>query len=54
MAKSNNKKKRTNGTIPMKNKDFATPIKPNNQSASFDYSFDREHIDRVSKTNQFY
>lgn len=54
MAKSNNKKHRTDGTIPMKNKDFATPITPNNKSASFDYNFDREHIDRVSKTNQFY
>ncbi|MCF0146862.1 MAG: hypothetical protein HUJ77_00535 [Clostridium sp.] len=54
MSKSNNKKKRTDGTIPMKGKNVATPLKSNNSSASLDNNFDREHIDRVSKTNQFY
>ena len=55
MAKSNNKKNRTDGMIPMKNKKIPIPTNStDNISASFDYNPDREHINRVSKTNQLY
>ncbi len=54
MSKSNNKKSRTDGTIPMKNKNVATPINSNNISTSF-YSYpNKEEVARKSKTNQFY
>ncbi|GAA0752752.1 hypothetical protein SDC9_44477 [bioreactor metagenome] len=49
---SNNKKNRTDGTIPMKNKDVATPVNSNNTSSSaYEYT-DLENIARVSKSNQ--
>ena len=54
MAKSNNKKKRTDGTIPMKNKNVATPINSSNISTSFYDSPNKSEVLKNSKTNQLY
>lgn len=54
MSKSNNKKKRTDGTIPMKNKNVAIPINSTNISNSFYSNPNKEEIARRSKTNQLY
>lgn len=54
MAKSNNKKTRTDGTIPMKNKNVAAPVNSNNISTSF-YDYPKKNeVERTSKTNQLY
>ena len=54
MAKSNNRKHKSDGTIPMKSKNVATPINSNNISTSF-YSYpNKSEVARKSKTNQFY
>ncbi|MGG7142005.1 hypothetical protein ACQPVP_00860 [Clostridium nigeriense] len=54
MAKSNNKKKRSDGTIPMKNKNVAAPINSSNISTSF-YSYpNKNEVAKTSKTNQLY
>jgi len=54
MAKSNNKKSRTDGTIPMKNKNVATPVNSTNISTSFYNYPNKSEVARKSKTNQFY
>lgn len=54
MAKSNNKKSRTDGTIPMKNKSVATPVNSTNISTSFYNYPNKAEVARKSKTNQFY
>ena len=54
MTKSNNKKNRTDGTIPMKNKNVATPPTSNNVSTSFYEYPNKADIARNSKTNQLY
>lgn len=54
MSKSNDKKKRTDGTIPMKSKDVATPINSTNISTSFYSNPNKEELARRSKTNQLY
>lgn len=54
MSKSNNKKNRKDGTIPMKNKDVAVPINSTNISTSFYSNPNKAEVARKSKTNQFY
>lgn len=55
MAKSNNKKHRTDGTIPMKNKNVATPLNSNNSSTSlYNADLNKNSSIRNSKTNQLY
>jgi len=53
MAKSNDKQRRSDGMLPMKNKKIPIPTSAtNNISASFDYNLDREELDIVSRANQ--
>ena len=54
MTKSNNKKSRTDGTIPMKNKNVATPVNSSNIATSFYDNTNKDEVHRKSKTNQFY
>ena len=54
MTKSNNKKNRTDGTIPMKNKNVATPTTSNNIATSFYEYPNKADVVRKSKTNQLY
>ncbi|MBS5884432.1 MAG: hypothetical protein E6300_04615 [Clostridium sp.] len=51
---SNNKKKRTDGKIPMKNKSFATPVTSSNISTSFYEYTKKEQVARNTSTNQLY
>lgn len=50
---SNKKKGRRDGTIPMKNKNVATPVNSNNISNAFYEYTKKEDLDRNSKTNRF-
>ena len=55
MAKSNNKKHRTDGTIPMKNKNIAIPLNPSNSPTSaYNGDLNKNSSIRNSKTNQLY
>jgi len=54
MTKSNNKKKRTDGTIPMKNKSVALPTGLANTSISSNNNPNRDEIATVVKGKQMY
>ncbi|MCR1950626.1 MULTISPECIES: hypothetical protein [unclassified Clostridium] len=51
---SNNKKKRTDGKAPMKNKSFAVPVTSNNTSTSFYEYTKKEQVARNTNKNQLY
>ncbi|MDV4150704.1 hypothetical protein R0131_07625 [Clostridium sp. AL.422] len=54
MTKSNNKKKRTDGTIPMKNKSVAVPSNIANASTSLTNNANRDEVATVIKGKQMY
>ncbi|MBQ6819832.1 MAG: hypothetical protein IJO26_00880 [Clostridium sp.] len=54
MSKSNNKKSRTNGTIQMKNKNIAIPVRPNNTTTLNLSNNNNNELRKVNKTNQLY
>ncbi|CDG00774.1 hypothetical protein [Clostridium chauvoei] len=51
---SNNKKNRTNGTIPSVGKEIADPVNSTNIATSFYKYPAKDQITRKSKTNQLY
>lgn len=54
MAKSNDKKKRTDGVIPMKGKNVPSSLNSSNTATSFNSYSKKEKVLKDSKTNQLY
>jgi len=54
MAKSNDKKKRTDGTIPMKGKNVPSSLNSSNTATSFNSYSKKDKVLKDSKTNQLY
>lgn len=54
MAKSNDKKKRTDGTIPMKGKNVPSSLNSSNTVTSFNSYSKKDKVLKDSKTNQLY
>ena len=54
MSKSNDKKNRTDGTIPMKNKSVAVPTTLANTATSLNNNPNRDEVATVNKGKQMY
>ena len=54
MAKSNDKKKITDGTIPMKGKNVPSSLNSSNTATSFNSYSKKDKALKDSKTNQLY